>query len=301
MFVSFVACNTGIESTKTIRMSKAEKKDILPSDEDIFAEKLKVDEIAEWKIGKNFLVSDPKASLILESENKDLKNDLAGTVISFDGILLKPTAGDNNVAVIKFIDPNNNNIYYYNTSRSLESASKEITGLDVPALIDLDLVNMADSIMKGKMFWIKTKLWYDDNDNSIQGRKFIPVEINKVAPGNMFFPLSVIFTDDRGNNYKIYMNVKDKSGLGAESRTFPTLFSMEDPKLKYPAISEEVWTTIQNGRVSLGMTKNECRLSLGTPSDVDSGHDWNNTIDIWRYKDGTFLQFQDGLLVNYRY
>ena len=50
----------------------------------------------------------------------------------------------------------------------------------------------------------------------------------------------------------------------------------------------------------LGMTKEECKLSLGNPTDVNSGHDWNSTIDFWQYPNGSYLRFQDGLLVSFR-
>ena len=48
------------------------------------------------------------------------------------------------------------------------------------------------------------------------------------------------------------------------------------------------------------MTKEECKLSLGNPTDVNSGHDWNSTIDFWQYPNGSYLRFQDGLLVSFR-
>ena len=76
---------------------------------------------------------------------------------------------------------------------------------------------------------------------------------------------------------------------------------MTDPKLDYPSVSQETWENICNGRVALGMTKDECRLALGNPSEVDAGHNWSSVIDVWGYRDGTFLQFQDGLLINFRH
>ena len=89
-------------------------------------------------------------------------------------------------------------------------------------------------------------------------------------------------------------------GAGNESRTFQNLFSLADPKIKFPGIQDEVWSLIQLGKVRPGMTKEECKLSLGNPSDVNSGHDWNSTIDLWQYTNGTFLRFQDGVLLDFR-
>lgn len=113
----------------------------------------------------------------------------------------------------------------------------------------------------------------------------------------MTFVLSLDITDENSSPAVMYMNIANS---GLESRTFPDLFSISDPKLRYPSIRPEVWTLITKGRVATGMTKDECKLALGNPSDVNSGHDWNQTLDLWRYDNGAWLQFQDGLLTSFR-
>lgn len=96
----------------------------------------------------------------------------------------------------------------------------------------------------------------------------------------------------------LLMNLPEASGSGVESRSFRNLFTLSDPKEKYPSILPEIWDAICDGHVRNGMTKDECRLAIGNPADSQSGHDWNSTIDIWSYPDGTFLRFQDGILVD---
>ena len=78
------------------------------------------------------------------------------------------------------------------------------------------------------------------------------------------------------------------------------LFLLADPKGKYPHISNENWALIQQGKVGTGMTKEECKLSIGNPDDLQSGHSRSQTMDIWQYNDGTFLMFEDGLLTRFR-
>lgn len=85
-----------------------------------------------------------------------------------------------------------------------------------------------------------------------------------------------------------------------DSRNFATLFFMNDPKTKYPQISEENWAMIQKGKVSLGMTKEECKLSVGNPDELNAGHSQSQTMDVWQYSDGTYLVFTDGLLTRFR-
>lgn len=295
------SCNTGIETTKTIKMSKSDKKVVQPSDEEIFATQFKADPLADWLPGRQFLVADQKAALILDSESGHSFQDLTGKRLSYKGVKERKTAGENDVCVIMFENPEDGELYGYNTSKSFSLAAEAVTGLDIPTLIDLEIVLSADSILIGRNLWTQSTLWYDSDFNPVKGQKFVKVTVKNVLPGNLYFPLIIEFEDQNADSYFYYMNIKDNTGIGAESRTFSNLFSLTDPKLKYPSISTEIWEKIQNGKVALGMTKEECKLSLGTPADVDSGHDWNSTIDIWRYKDGTFLQFKDGLLVNYRH
>lgn len=298
--VMMSSCNTGIESTRAIKMSKSDKRAALPTEEELFAEKFASAPLGEWKSGKAFLVADDKASLLYKPDGDVGSSELKGDTLLFESVALRPTPGDEQAAVIRFRSKKEGILYNYATGKSLNNVSTEITGLDLPALIDLDVVREVGDALRGKQLWILSSLWYDAEGNVIHGLKFVPVTVTAVSSGNLFFPVTVEFTDGRTHS-KVFMNVHNSSGIGGESRTFPSLFSLSDPKLNYQSVSPEVWRLIQQGRVATGMTKEECRLSLGNPPDVDSGHDWNNTIDIWRYKDGTFLHFQDGLLVNYRH
>lgn len=299
----FIGCNTGIESTKQIKMSRDERREVLPTAEDLLSDSIVSLPLAEWQVGKKFVVVDNKVSYVLESETfrryGSSRDSLAGHILRFDGIETRPTPGEERSAVIRFKD--GEDLLRYNTSRSLDDARLRITGLDLPMMVDLDMVALADSILRNRTLWIKTSLWYDAAGEKITGRKFIPVKIARVRHGDMVFPLIVDFTDDQNRNASLYLNVNHTSGLGADSRTLPTLFSLTDPKKSYPSIIPEVWNLIQCGEVRNGMTKEECKLALGNPTDVVSGFNWNKTIDMWTYKDGTFLQFEDGLLVQFRH
>lgn len=300
LLVIMVSCSTGIESTKTIKMSKAEKKETMPSDEQIFADSFSSQYLKDWQKGKKFLATDDKASLLLESEYGN-SDGLKGAVLFYDGVETRKTAGTGEICMIRFINPKTGGRLLYNSKKTTEGAMNEISGLDLPLLIDLDLVALVKSQLVGKKLWTRTFFWYDSIGNNLKGKKFVPVTIKNVDEGNMYFPVKIEFNDESGSHAYLYMNVKSGTGIGAESRTFPSLFSLSDPRMKYAAVSDEVWENIRKGEVALGMTKEECKLSLGNPTDVDTGHDWNNTLDIWRYSDGTFLNFQDGLLVNFRH
>lgn len=295
----FSSCSTGIEGTKTIKMSRAEKKETMATAEELLSREIVSEKLVNWRPGKRFFVTDDKISLILDSPNVGTAEALSGDTLIYDGTELRPGAGGETVCVLLF--RKGNEVFNYNTGRDFESACRNLAGLDMPMMIDLDMVELADSILKGKTLWTRSRLWYDGQGQSIPGRKFVPVRIERVDRGNIYFPFNVSFTDGEGGKGWLYMGMHSDSGLGGETRTFPSLFSLTDPKENYQSITEENWKLIQNGRVRTGMTKNECKLALGNPDEVDAGHNWSSTIDIWSYKDGTFLRFEDGLLVNYRH
>ncbi len=291
-----VGCHTGIESTKTITLSKSERRQLEASPEEKFMEGVKAPMLSEWKEGKKFLVSDNRAALVFDPYSvADAREELGGKIIEYAGVTLKTTPGGADEAVIVF--KNGSGSLQYSTGKNPSDAATSISSMDVPMLIDLELVDKVKDLLVGRKVWTRSQLWYDRNENKIDGRKFVPVEIVDVNPGTMVFPLKVYITDENGNPAMLYMNA---GTTGIESRTFQNIFSLTDPKDRYPSIHEDVWELIQRGQVRLGMTKEECKLALGNPSDVNSGHDWNSTIDFWQYPNGSYLRFQDGLLVAFR-
>lgn len=300
--VQATSCSTGIESTKTIKMSKAEQRITAPTPEEDFVASLKSDPLRLWKPGKRFVIADNKAALILELPHgvpvDPEQAALVGKELSFEGVLAKPNPGGRENAVITFSD--GSQLYRYNLNRSKAAADTSVTGLDIPMLIDMDLVERADSLLRGRKLWTLSQLWYDASGGLLRGRKYVPVTVREVTAGNMVFPLYVRFDDENAHPGWMYMNVASEGGIGAESRRFESLFSLTDPKNLYPQISPEVWNLIKEGKYQAGMTKLECRLSLGNPSDVTGGHNWDSLIDIWKYPDGTFLMFEDGLLKDFK-
>lgn len=306
LIISTSSCSTGIEHTKTIKMSKTEQKILLPSPEELFIDSIQPLSLRDWKSNKLFLISDNRALLVYDIYDNTGRrvslDSLANFLIAFDHIEQSdaPSGQKTSSIVFNMLTPDHlssGNHIVYNTNKPIELAENMIW-CDFPMLIDLSMVEDYRNKLKGRQFWIKTSLWYDIDGIPLKGAKFVPVTINDIQIGNSIFPLSVLFHD--GNRIaSIPMNMAGRES-GFESRTFQSLFSLSNPKNQYPDISPDVWQLICRGNVKQGMTKTECKLALGAPQEVDSGHDWNNLIDFWRYSDGTFLRFQDGLLIDYR-
>ncbi len=296
IMLAFTGCSTGIEKTKTISLTKNDRKTLAPTPEEEFIKALRAPMLNEWQRGKRFLISDDRVAVVFDAFDTGSNGEkLEGKVVAFEGVATKTTPDGSDEAVLVFSD--NGQLYRFSTGRTLEAAETKISSMDVPMLIDLDLVDKAAQLMDGMKVWTRSQLWYDLEGNKIRGRKFVPVTIEKVLPGSMVFPLRLEIKDEFGKEAVLFMNLRNS---GVESRTFPSLFNLSDQKNNYPSILPEVWSLIQEGKVRIGMTKEECKLSLGNPSDVNAGHDWNSTIDLWQYPNGSFLRFQDGLLVDFR-
>ena len=122
--------------------------------------------------------------------------------------------------------------------------------------------------------------------------------VDSVAAGNSLFPVKVAFTDPEGRSARIFIHAGAK---GEAPRTFSRVFSFADPRIQYPHITPEHWQLIIDGRVTEGMTLEECRLSLGTPKEIERGATNSFYREAWLYENGVYLLFEDGLLKRFRH
>ncbi|MCH5239528.1 MAG: hypothetical protein J1F38_04845 [Muribaculaceae bacterium] len=292
------SCFTGIESTKKITLSREEKKLTLPTPEEEYMMSLTSTPLKEWPTGKRFIVSDDKAILVIVPQRgiyPTPPDSLKGKVMEFLGIESKINAAGNINVGLSFTD--GAYTYDYDTGKDFEYAMEHFQSDQIPMLIDEDMILMARNLLVGQKFWIRSPLWYDKEGNRIDGKKFVEVTVTGVEPGNLVFPLQLQITTKDNNVAYVFMNFGNADN---ESRSFHNIFSLTDIKKHYPAIENDVWELICNGKVKAGMTKEEVKLSVGNPSDTSSGHDYSQTYDIWSFDNGMVLWFEDGRLVRTR-
>lgn len=295
VFLLLTSCFTGIESTKKIELSKEDIRYSKNTPEDTFLNNITPTPHTQWEIGKKFIATDNRTALIFN--NNHITSDyeklgLGGKTLSFEGTDYQTMIDGTQSIVLKFSD--GKNTFIFNTKHN---AGELIYSSEIPLIIDLDMVESAKETLVGQKLWTMSSLWYDITGEKTSGQKFVPISVIDVLPGDKVFPIKVIFKDSSENTYSMFMNVGNS---GIDSRSFANLFSLSDPYEKYPHIDSEIWDLIRNGQIRNGMTKEECRLSLGSPKEVNKGHNYSSTLELWQYADGVYLQFQDGLLVNYR-
>lgn len=287
------SCFTGVEGTSKISLSKKEMTAVAPTQEDLFLADIVPSQLKDWKRGMPFLVTDDKFRLIIENYGGARVSE--GDTVRFQSAESRYGADGSEQTVLLFEESGNH--FAYIIEKDPQSSSEQFKASDIPMLISLDVVEAANSKMQGKKFWTRTALWYGDSTEYIKGRKFVAVNVDEVGPGNAFFPLFVKFHDEEGKEGRLLMNI---GSAGNDSRNFGKLFSLTDPRNNYKNLTEENWRAIQAEDVRLGMTKEECRLSRGNPSDVDLGHNYSNAMEIWYYPNGSYLRFVDGLLVSFK-
>lgn len=291
-------CSTGIESTKKIQMSRSEQKQMIRSEEQTFADSIKGTPLSQWQKGKKFMASSGRTPLIFEPSGVEYASDYAsfeGKILRFAGTESKLTPDLNEECVIVFTD--GNQIYRYHTGKTSEAAMQDTYSSKLPLLYDLDLIETWKNKISGLTVWTRSSLWYDSSGNRIPGLKFAKAGITDVTPSSGTFPMKVQIMLPDGETAYLNMNYTTDT---ADSRNFAAIFFLKDPKSKYPNITPENWELIQKGKIRIGMTKEECRLSLGNPDDVDAGKTTSQTMDIWKYGDGIYLMFTDGLLSRFR-
>lgn len=287
----FSSCFTGIESTPKIKLSREDRmEEVKHSAEDKLIAGITGSNAASWRKGDRFAILSDEAYRIFEQQ----VSPSAGNLLYFSRYTSRKSPSGENQIVLVFTDKDGRK-YSHLTSRS---SAEEIFSHKLPMLVDMAMVEALDSVLTGRNLWILTPLWNDaEGGNPQKGTKFTPVKIFGVYPGKESLPYMVRFTTDSGRVGSVYMT--DSEGTGS-SRPFHSLFSLTDPHNRYKKISDEVWKLITNGQIREGMTKEECRLSLGNPAETDSGHDYSNVHDLWIYPDGRWLRFSDGILVEYR-
>lgn len=289
-------CFTGVESTPRITAGDVKREKITEAPEDTFLLNVGGEPLAQWNRGKLFYVTEPKINLIFgSSAPKD--EDLTGKWLRFDRVIPVTGITGQRETQIEFLSPRGQRLAY-----RLSQSPEKLVGqksVEVPFTIEKSMIDTVASMLVGKRLYVTSNYWRDDDDRLIGGRKFVPVHIDAVTAGNTVYPIKVSFTEEQTHRHaRLFLA---PGSTKSTPRGFASMFSFTDPRKKYPSISDKNWQLIQDGRVGIDMTREECRLSLGSPKEVDRRPGYSVLREVWVYENGIYLVFEDGLLQRYRY
>lgn len=288
-------CFTGIESTPAITDSDVKRQNIRVTAEDKYLDNV-VQEIAGHALapGKRWYVTDGKIRLIMEP-SPQANSIAAGDTLTLSAIGEALTVDGQHVAELTLSRQSGEKVVYRTTTtvKTIENAGKA----EIPFTVDLDLVEAVRRRMLNQTYYITTSTRYDMNEQVMRGRRFVPVTIDAVEPGNAYYPVRLRLTDDKGQQFQLFMTVDASDRM---PRKFASMFSLTNPRGKYPAITDANWQLIVEGKVTQGMTRDECRMALGAPGNIDRQTGYSILREIWTYEDGRFLIFDDGILQSFR-
>ena len=287
--ISLQSCFSEVESTPKIKYEQDSNPN--NSDNSIISH-ITNQPFKNWEIGKEFFVTDNKISQALLSKNPI--DSLYESYISYIGYRIKTSITDKKSTELLFLSEKSDTLYYHINSSVEDLNDRE--HLEIPFTIQRSLIDEVGQFLTNKQLYIITPSWYNDNGEGVIGRKFIPITIENVCAGNSIYPIKLFF-NDKGNRYFVYMTIGNEF---QKTRNFETLFSETDPHNKYPLISNEIWNVISNNSIKIGMTQEECFLSIGAPDNVISDMSQSSPIKIWEYKNGTSLTFENGILTQYK-
>ena len=290
------SCFTGVESTKKITDKDVQRAiHEMERGKKSMALQDHVDSLPTWSLGKTFWVVDDQVRLIFSpSAHYNIDSlSLLGKQLTYQGYDIHRQVNNTEVVDIKFSDGAHELVYA--TGKTLADISHP--AFAVPFLVDGDMVSHYANQVVGKTVYVKNSVWYTLDGDKIEGRKFVPVKITAIKPGNRIYPLRAEFKTADGREAMLWMTTGSSSISG---RDFDSLFSLTDVRLQYPDISAENWARIVEGKVAEGMTKEECRLSFGAPKTVSQRPDQTGLREYWYYDGGRYLFFVDGLLKEYR-
>ncbi len=289
--LALTSCFTGVESTPKITSKDVKKRNAVESAEMRYASGLNVEPPADWKPGKEFFVTDSRISYALTPVEKAV-NVAPGEILTLLSVAAVPSMTDIDDTDFVFRSAAGDTLHYRVDAPEVEIFQRD--RLDVPFTIERSLVEEAQRLLAGNDYWITTPVWFDAAGENITGRQLVKVHIDSVTPGNTVYPLTVHFTDGRDLHSRVFMS----AGTGPRStRNFDTLFLLTDPREKNKDISPETWDYITRCAVRKDMTREECRLAVGSPSEVIYGH----YIEQWNYDNGRYLIFDDDHLRSFRF
>lgn len=294
----FCSCFTGIESTPRISAGDVRKRDAANlSPEQQFLTDIVPQPPSQWKSGKRFYVTDDKISIIFAPGPADV-TALNGHDLCFERFEDTPSVtGEGATRIIFSVDGREGEYIY-----PVDITAKDLAGrarLEIPFTVERSVVDSVDAAMKGKRYFITTPKWFGAaDDKAVTGRRHIPVIVSRVEAGTYIYPLRVYFTAE-GENAERWIPMTIGSDRSA-TRNFASVFNFEDPRKRYPQITDETWRLIVNSRVTEGMTRDECRLALGSPDSYRTIPVTNAIVEQWSYSDGMYLIFEDGILTRYR-
>jgi len=297
---------------------KEEKKKDLTSEELFVKENFPMIDFSDWK-DKNIKFLFPANRLDKSKVDISYKlkcgttydrKELLGKIVTVSNIYekeVKCPAGKCKRTYINFTCNNIEFTYeFLGNKHELETTDKNKLVFDLVYLGDVDI---AREKLIGKKVYTKTLAGTVLNPiTDFPIKKYAEVEIIEIASSvNQYTPVRIVVKDKDDNQYYIdtYFSDTNRTDIyygmkEIDPLFFGSFFSFDNIRKKHPDISEKTWADIELGNLTIGMTKEECRLAWGIASDVNNTTLDNIESEQWIYRSKSklvkdkYVYFNDG-------
>lgn len=290
---SLTGCFTGVESTPKITPKELKKQKIVTTPESRLLRDIGAQAPSEWKPGKQFYIADARAARgAWRVDPLSASDSIEGRIAVLRAIDTVPSLTGRPDVQLSFDVPGSDITMDFRPGFTLDQWNG-LTSFTLPHFIDMDVVTDVRNTLRGNTYYIlpARRLGFDGVDTV--GTRYVPVTVVDVLPATEATPLRVVFADDEGHVASVPMTIGDAT---TARRNFETIFSIENPRLKYKHIADDTWQLIRHSRVRAGMTPEECRLALGSPDSYTRIPTTAGMVERWSYTNGVYLMFEDGLL-----
>lgn len=284
-------CFTGVESTPRISDSELRREIINRADDANPVADITPQPYRLWQPGKKFIVTDPKSALVLNTTNS-VAEPYSGMELRYEATrwIISPT-GD---SLANILFSSSRGPVSFDTGLTPEKLRHPDIKVSIPYVTEQSVVDSLSARLTGKDYYILTSTRFDTSHTQRRGPKFQPVRLIGVSPGTGIYPATLTLVTLTAPTDTILLDLS-LSNRNDDTRTFNRQLSSSNPRDRYPSISSENWQHIIRSNVVIGMTRDECRLALGTPADV-ARYSYPANYEIWTYPEGVRLQFTDGIL-----
>lgn len=171
---------------------------------------------------------------------------------------------------------------------------------DIAPLADIDKARVK---YLGRTLWrirgsILTYNHKKEKYGTVDFKRYSPVRVVDIVVGwPTYTPVRFILKTPSGEEGFIDVNLSGTnvpSGLRDRER-FDDWFLVEDPRKTY-RWPEKVWAAIEEGKVFVGMTAEQARMSWGKPKEINKTITGNVEHEQWVYGSGSYLYFDNGIL-----
>ncbi len=296
-------CFTGVESTPVISSKDVQRQRASAmSAEQRYLADIRPAAPSQWTPGKRLIVTDSRIGIILDAST-DARSGTRHTPAQGDTLRLvaaapTPTLTEQPEMTLTFVGAHGDSLAYHTGID--ERSWKSRQSIEIPFTIDADVIDSVAHRLIGKHLYILAQRRMTWPDGAIiTPRRYVGVTVRDVRGGTAELPVIVVIEPDDapGTLQAVYMTLGDGA---TATRNFDKVFALDNPRSRYPRIEDDVWQLICDGKIRLGMTPDECRLSLGAPTDYIKVPSTAGMVERWTYPDGVFLIFEDGVLARYR-